>query len=326
MVTMDDIRAGADRIAPHVVRTPLLSSPRLDAAVGGRLLLKAECLQTTGSFKLRGAANAIAQLPCGTPGVVAYSSGNHAQAVAYAARAAGLPAVIVMPADAPRTKRERTAHWGAEIVAYDRAAQSREAIGEAIAAERGYALVLPFDHPHTIAGQGTAGLEAAEQCAAMGAAPDQALICCSGGGLAAGMGTAIRDAFPDCAVFTVEPERHDDMARSLTAGAPVANDAPPPSVCDALMAPRPGARTLPILMGLGARGVTVTDAEAMAGVALAAQELRVVCEPGGAVALAAAMAGRVPTAGRVTLAVLSGGNADADTLRGALNGLVNPFA
>ena len=317
-VTIQDIREAAVRIGDRVVRTPLLSSPRLDARVRGRVLLKAECLQTTGSFKLRGATNAISQLPPGTAGVVAYSSGNHAQGVACAAARAGLPAVIVMPADAPETKRARTEDWGAEVVLYDRATESREAIGEAIAAERGLALVLPFDHPHTIAGQGTAGLEAAEQCAEIGAVPDQTLVCCSGGGLAAGFGLAVRDAFPACEVITVEPEHHDDTARSLAAGRRLANEAPPPSVCDALMAPSPGAVTFPILAGLGARGVEVTDAEAMGAVRHAAEELRVVLEPGGAVALAAVLAGRVPTEGRTTLAVLSGGNADAATLRDAL--------
>ena len=317
-VTVRDIEEAAARIAGLVVTTPLLSSPRLDERAGGCVYLKAECLQTTGSFKLRGASNAVAQLPSGCPGVVAYSSGNHAQAVALAARRAGLPAVIVMPADAPPTKRERTEAYGAEVVLYDRETESREAIGGEIARTRGLALVPPYDHPHTIAGQGTAGLEAAAQMTAVGAAPDQALACCSGGGLAAGIGLAVRDAFPACEVVTVEPEGHDDTARSLAGGVRVPNEAPPPSVCDALLVPIPGEITFPILRALGARGVAVSDAEALAAMAYAAEELRVVLEPGGAVALAAILSGRVETRGRTTLAVLSGGNADAATIRRAL--------
>ena len=309
-LTAGDIQAAAARIAPHVLRTPLLRSPRLDARFGGTLLFKPECLQVTGSFKIRGATNAVLRLPQGTPGVVAYSSGNHAQAVALAASRAGLPAVIVMPADAPAAKRERTAAYGAEVRLYDRQAESREAIGEAIAAERGYALVLPYDHPDTMAGQGTAGLEAAEDAAALGLAPDLVLVCCSGGGLAAGVGTAVRARFPTCEVVTVEPQGFDDTARSLAAGRRLANEAGGASVCDALLVATPGARTFPVLQALGARGVAVSDAEALAAVRLAAEELRVVLEPGGAVALAAVASGRVEVAGRTLLIMLSGGNAD----------------
>ena len=309
-LTPADIEAAAARIAPHVLRTPLLRSPRLDARLGGRLLFKAECLQVTGSFKLRGATNAIRCLPEGTPGVAAYSSGNHAQAVALAAREAGLPAIIVMPADAPAAKRERTAGYGAEVVLYDREAESREAIGERIATERGYALVPPYDHPDTMAGQGTVGLEAAADCAALGLAPDAVLVCCSGGGLAAGVGVAVRDRFPACAVITVEPQGFDDTARSLAAGERVANEPGGRSICDALLVREPGALTFPVLKGLGARGVAVGDEAARRAVALAAEELRVVLEPGGAVALAAACEGLVETKGRTLLVILSGGNAD----------------
>ena len=309
-ITPDDIRAAAYRIAPYVIRTPLLRSPRLDARVGGRLFLKAECLQVTGSFKLRGATNAVRQLPGGTLGVVAYSSGNHAQAVALAAREAGLPAIIVMPADAPAAKRERTAGYGAEVILYDRQAESREAIGEEIAEARGYALVPPYDHPHTMAGQGTAGLEAADDLAAMGVTPDAVLVCCSGGGLAAGVGVALRERFPGCAVVTVEPEGFDDTARSLARGERVRNGESAGSVCDALLVPTPGALTFPVLRDLGARGVAVSDAAALRAVRTGAEELRVVLEPGGAVALAAALEGAVQTAGRTLLVILSGGNAD----------------
>jgi threonine dehydratase len=317
-VTAEDIAAAAARIAGQVAETPLLRSPRLDEAVGGTLLLKAECLQVTGSFKLRGAANAVAVLPAGTRGVVAYSSGNHAQAVALAARRRGLPSVIVMPVDAPRAKRERTAAYGAEVVLYDRLTQSREAIGTRLAEERGLALVPPYDHPPTIAGQGTAGLEAARQARAMGLTIDQVLVCCSGGGLAAGMGLALRQAFPACEIVTVEPRGFDDTARSLAAGKRLRNEPGPASLCDALLVPEPGTVTFPILQALGARGVCVTDEEAMAAVRTGLSELRVVLEPGGAVALAAALAGKVETRGRTTLVVLSGGNADEETLLAAL--------
>ena len=305
-----DIRAAAARIAPHVLRTPLLRSPRLDARLGGRAFFKAECLQITGSFKLRGATNAVRQLPTGTPGVVAYSSGNHAQAVALAAREAGLPAVIVMPRDAPAAKRARTAGYGAEVVLYDRETESREKIGETLARTRGYALVPPYDHPHTMAGQGTAGLEAADALHAIGVTPDAVLVCCSGGGLAAGVGTAVRDRFPACEVVTVEPEGFDDTARSLATGTRQANPAGGRSVCDALLVPTPGALTFPVLAALGARGVAVSDDAALRAVRTAAEELRVVLEPGGAVALAAALEGIVGAAGRTLLVILSGGNAD----------------
>lgn len=316
-VSYSDIQAAAARIDGLVVRTPLLSSPRLDDLVGGRVLLKAECLQTTGSFKLRGASNAVAQLPNDTPGVVAYSSGNHAQAVALATKRAGLPAIIVMPSDAPIAKRERTEGYGAKVRTYDRAEESREDIGREIAADLGYALIPPYDFAPTIAGQGTAGLEAAVQCRELGLVPDRLLVCCSGGGLAAGMGTAVKAAFPACPVITVEPEGHDDTARSLKAGRRLSNDGPLSSLCDALMAPLPGEVTFPILAGLGASGVAVSDTAAMRAVGYAARELKVVLEPGGAVALAAILEGAVAT-DDVTLAVLSGGNADDAILKRAL--------
>lgn len=316
-VTVQDIRAARHRIAPFAVQTPLISSPRLDDRVGGRMFLKAECLQTTGSFKLRGATNAVLQLPQGCPGVVAYSSGNHAQAVALAARRAGLPAVIVMPADAPQTKRDRTAAYGADVVLYDRATESREAIGEEIADRRGLALIPPYDHPRTIAGQGTVGLEACEQMAAAGAKADQVLICCSGGGLAAGVGLAVREAYPACQIITVEPEGHDDMARSLAGGERVANQSPPASICDALLVPTPGELTFAILKELGARGVSVSDDDARAAMSVAIDELRVVLEPGGAVALAASLFSGIAS-GRTSLVILSGGNADRAAIGAAL--------
>lgn len=317
-VTLDDIEAAAGRIAPHVLRTPILRADALDELAGGQVLCKAECLQGTGSFKLRGALNHILSLTEDEKirGVVAYSSGNHAQGVARAAKLAGVPAVIVMPADAPEAKRERTERDGAEVVLYDRETESREEIGQAIAEERGAKLVPPFDHPLTIAGQGTAGLELAED---VDAPLDQVLICCSGGGLAAGMGIAIRARHPEAKIITVEPEGFDDMARSLASGNRERNERRGGSICDALMVETPGAITLPLLGAMNARGVTVSDDEALAAIAFAAQEMKVVLEPGGAVALAAVVARKVETRGKTTALVLSGGNADAAILAQALN-------
>ncbi|MCQ8183916.1 threonine ammonia-lyase [Parvularcula maris] len=304
-------------IAPHILRTPLLRADALDEAAGGRVYCKAECLQLTGSFKLRGALNHLLSLTEEErhKGVVAYSSGNHAQGVARAAKIAGAPAAIVMPADAPLAKRERTARDGAEVILYDRETESREEIGAKLAAERGAKLVPPYDHPLTMAGQGTAGLELAED---IPDAPDQVLICCSGGGLAAGIGTAVRASYPNAEIITVEPEGFGDMAATLESGERRRNPAKGGSICDALLVETPGELTLPVLQTLGARGVTVTDDDALAAMAFAMRELRVVLEPGGAVALAAVLSGKVQTKGRTTALILSGGNADPELLLQAL--------
>ncbi|WP_031550197.1 threonine ammonia-lyase [Parvularcula oceani] len=320
MVAVSDVDAAAERLSGRVLPTPLLHSPRLDERFGGKVLFKAECLQLTGSFKIRGALNAIL---CLTEeeragGVVAYSSGNHAQAVAYAAKLTGLPAVIVMPKDAPETKRRRTAEYGAEVVLYDRETESREEMGAEIAAERRAALIPPYDHPATIAGQGTIGLEAAAQARAMGLALDQAVICCSGGGLASGIALALEREAPGCAILTAEPEGFDDTRRSLEAGERRENMPGARSICDALLIRTPGELTFPILKARGARGVTVSDAEALAAMRLGLEELRVVLEPGGAAAFAALLNGQVETPGRTTLVTLSGGNVDAERLESAL--------
>lgn len=317
-VTYADIETAARRIAPFIVRTPLLSAPGIDERAGGAVLAKAECLQGTGSFKLRGALNHILSLTEEEKprGVVAYSSGNHAQGVARAARLAGVPAVIVMPADAPEAKRERTLQDGAEVVLYDRNSESREAIGAKLAEERGAKLVPPFDHPLTIAGQGTAGLELAEDAAGP---IDQVVICCSGGGLAAGIGIAVRQRHPEAEIIIVEPEGFDDMARSLASGQRETNAARSGSICDALLVETPGVHTLALLKGLGARGITVTDEEALDAMAAAAREYKVVLEPGGAVALAAVLHGKVNCRDRRTVVILSGGNVDAAMLTKALS-------
>lgn len=320
MVTYDDVAAAAERLRPYIVRTPLLRSPLLDRRSGGAVFLKAECLQLTGSFKIRGALNRILQLSERERrrGVVAYSSGNHAQGVAMAARIAGVQAAIVMPDDAPQVKRERTRRLGAEIIAYDRLTESREDIALAFAEETGRVLVPPFDDPHIIAGQGTCGLEIVEEVARLGVDIDQVLVCCSGGGLAAGVGLALEARLPGTQIVTVEPNGFDDVKKSLIAGSRITNPPGAMSICDALLLPVPGAITFPIMKRLGMRGVSVSDREALGAIRYGADELRVILEPGGAVALAAVMSGAVDTAGKGTVAILSGGNVDASVFDRAM--------
>ena len=307
-----DIEAAAHRLAGHAVRTPLLGAPLLDREFGGRLLVKPECLQLTGSFKFRGAYNKISQLSDEQRknGVIAYSSGNHAQGVAAAASMYGAPAVIVMPADAPAIKIANTRAWGAEVVTYDRHGESREEVAGAIARKRGLTLVPPYDDPAIIAGQGTVGLEIAEECKARGIVPDAVVICCGGGGLSSGSAIALAAAFPGVDLHTAEPAGWDDTARSLAGGERVANQGLAPSLCDALLAPMPGALTFPINRDLMRSGAAVDDAEVVAAMAAANRHFKLVAEPGGAAALAAVLAGKVPVAGRTVVAVISGGNVD----------------
>ena len=309
------IDAAAQRIRGHVRETPLLSSPGLDAALGRRVLVKAECLQHTGSFKYRGAKSAITALMAGTPpaGILAFSSGNHAQGVARAAAEAGLPAVIVMPADAPQMKIDTTRSLGAEVVLYDRYSESREAIGEAIATERGFALVRPFDDPQVIAGQATVGLELARLLAAAGIAEDEVLVPCSGGGLSSGIALALDGAAPGLRVRTVEPAGFDDMRLSLAEGHRRGHPDAPPSICDALMSPMPGELTFPILSRLAGPGLAVSDDACRAAMALAFRHLKIVLEPGGAAALAAAMVHGASLGAEVAVAIGSGGNVDPET-------------
>ncbi|MEK9936655.1 MAG: pyridoxal-phosphate dependent enzyme, partial [Rhodobiaceae bacterium] len=232
-IGIDDIRAAATRIAPYTVRTPLVESPRLNDWLGFRLLVKAECLQHTGSFKLRGATNTVMSLPDSITDVVAYSSGNHAQAVARAASLRGMRAVIVMPQDAPVMKIEGTKAYGAEVVTYDRYTESREQIGGAIAAERGAELIPPFEDVRVMAGQGTVGLEIARQCAEMGTAPDHVISCCGGGGLIAGLSTAVRAELPAAKIWAAEPADFDDTVRSLASDRIETVDPAARSICDA---------------------------------------------------------------------------------------------
>jgi threonine dehydratase len=310
--TLADIETAAQRLAGHAVRTPLLEAPLLNDELGGRLLVKPECLQLTGSFKFRGAFNKISSLDEAArgAGVIAYSSGNHAQGVAAAARMFNVPAVIVMPADAPAIKIANTRAWGAEVVTYDRHGENREALAQAIAQERGLTLVPPYDDPAIIAGQGTVGLEIAQDCQARGLTPDAVVICCGGGGLSSGSAIALSAHFPDAALHTAEPAGWDDTARSLAAGERVANEGITPSLCDALMAPIPGEITFPINRDLMTSGAAVDDKEVIAAMLAANRSFKLVAEPGGAAALAVALAGKVPVAGRTVIAVISGGNVD----------------
>lgn len=313
-VASTDIDAAARVLAPYAVRTPLLSSPALDALTGGRIFLKPEVLQRTGSFKFRGAFNKLSSIPQSARGggVVAFSSGNHAQGVAAAAQILDMPATIVMPADAPRSKRERTKAYGAEVVLYDRAREDREAIAREIAGKRGATLVPPYDDPMVIAGQGTVGREIAEDLAALGVAPDIVVAPASGGGLIAGVATAIKARNPQAVIMCAEPQGFDDHARSLRAGAREPHHAQEPTICDALMASIPGVLTFAINQRLLTNGVTASDDEVRAAVAFAFRELKLAVEPGGAVALAALLAGKIEARGKNVVIVLSGGNVDTE--------------
>lgn len=303
-----DVEAAAERLKGVARRTPLLESEALNARVGGRLLLKAEPLQRTGSFKFRGAYNAISRRD--RRPVVAYSSGNHAQGVAAAARLLGVRATIVMPADAPAIKIEGTRAQGAEVRLYDREREIREEVGEEIAARTGAALVRPYDDPHVIAGQATAGLEIAEQAREAGARLDAALVPCGGGGLCAGCALVLTELCSGIEVRSVEPEGFDDTARSLAAGARQMNSSEARSFCDALLAPMPGELTFALNRRLLAGGLAVADVEVERAMALAFRDLKLVVEPGGAVALAAVLAGRFDAKGRTVAVMLSGGNVD----------------
>jgi threonine dehydratase len=312
--TAADIDAAALRLAGVALRTPLVTSPVLDAMTGGQIFLKAETLQRTGSFKFRGAYNKLAAIPLEQRlgGVVAYSSGNHAQGVAAAARLLGMPAVIVMPHDAPKPKRERTAALGAEVVLYDRERDDREAIAQRIAAERGAVLVPPYDDALIIAGQGTAGREIVEDLAALGLVPDVVVVTASGGGLTAGIAIAVKARVPQAVLYTAEPQGFDDHARSFRSGRREKNAALSGTICDALMARTPGEITFAINRTLVGQGVSASDEEVAAAVAFAFAELKLVVEPGGAVALAALMKGKIDVKGKVAVGVLSGGNVDPE--------------
>lgn len=319
-MNIDSIEAAQARIGAALRRTPLLSSPFLDEIAGRRVLVKPECLQHTGSFKFRGGMSALSALDpeVRQRGVIAFSSGNHAQGVALAARNFGVPAVIVMPSDAPAMKIANTRAYGAEVVLYDRERERREEIGDRRAAERGLTLIRPFDEPEVIAGQGTCGLEIAEQAAELGITQAEVLTCCGGGGLTAGIALALEAKAPGLRTRPVEPEGYDDTARSLRSGQRERNASEAGGLCDAILTPSPGALTFPVMHRLCGPGIVVRDDEVLRAMALAFARLKVVAEPGGAVALAAALFHGDVLEGDTAIATISGGNVDARVFARAL--------
>jgi threonine dehydratase len=319
--TADDVLAARRRITPHIIRTPMLRNAELDRRTGGTILIKPEVLQRTGAFKLRGATNALrcltqAQLK---RGVVTYSSGNHGQAIACAAQSHGIAATIVMPSDAPAIKRDSTASWGASIIAYDRACENREAIAREIVTRTGATLIPPYEHADVIAGQGTLALELADDAKAAGLVMDALLVCTGGGGLIAGCALALSAASPATRIYAVEPAGWDDTARSLTSGRRETNDLLGSTFCDALLTPTPGQLTFSINRHLLAGGFAATDPQVITAMQFAAASCKLVLEPGGAVALAALLAGIFDARGRTVGVVLSGGNIDLADFARVLN-------
>ncbi len=314
MINVSDIEAAAARIESIAVKTPLLYSPHLNDVVDGSVFLKPECLQRTGSFKIRGAYNFLSQLTNAQAanGVVAWSSGNHAQGVAAAGSILGIETAIVMPENAPTAKIENTRRLGGEVILYDRYTGNREAIAKALAAERNATTVPSYDHEHTIAGQGTVGLEIMSQASEMDLHVDQVLFPCGGGGLISGSAVAIKSADASTRVYPVEPIDFDDTVRSLISGVREKNNPDARSICDALQTESPGNITFDINRKLLEGGLTVTDDEVREAMRFAFKHLKLVVEPGGAVALAAILSGKIDTKGKTTVAVLSGGNVDAD--------------
>lgn len=323
MSDIAQIRAAAARAKGHVRQTPLLSAPALDDIAGRRVFAKAEVLQLTGSFKFRGAWSAVSNLPAAerAKGVLAFSSGNHAQGVAYAAALHGVQATIIMPADAPQAKIDNTRFYGAEVILYDRkGGEDRNVIGARLQEERGLPLIKPFDNADVIAGQGTCGLEIAQQAREAGIEKAEVLACCGGGGLSAGIALALEADAPQMRLRTVEPEGFDDTARSLAAGEICRNTGPEAGLCDAIVTPAPGQLTFPILNRLAGAGIVVSDDEVRAAMRAAYAHLKLVVEPGGAVALAAALFHGAALEGDTAIVTLSGGNVDPDLFADILRG------
>ena len=319
-VTLNDIQRAYQRIEGKIARTPLLNSPRLDAIADRKLWIKAEPLQVTGSFKFRGACSAISALPNETlkRGVVAYSSGNHAQGVALAAKVFGTQATIIMPHDAPANKVANTKAYGATVVHYERGVESREAIGERLAQAHGLHLIKPYDDANVIAGQGTVGLELAEQITDAGARATALLCCCGGGGLSSGIAVALSELRPEIRVHTVEPDGFDDTARSLALGERISNPTEQGSICDAIVTPTPGNLTFPLLQKHAGAGFAVSDDSVLGAMKTAFDTLKVVVEPGGAVALAAALDPQNLPDEKELIVILSGGNVDQALFQQAL--------
>ncbi len=319
-LNLEMIESAAARLAGRARRTPLLSSPFLDALAGRRVLIKPECLQHTGAFKFRGGWAAVSALSGNqrARGVITCSSGNHAQGVASAARAHAVPAVILMPSDAPALKIANTRALGAEVVLYDRARDDREAICARLREERGLHFISAYDNAEVVAGQGSVGLEIAEQAAEAGVRRAEVLVPCGGGGLSAGIALALEARAPQMRVRTVEPEGFDDTARSLASGRIETNPRATGSICDAILTPAPGALTFPVLQRLAGPGLAVSDDEALRAMAAAFARLKIVAEPGGAVALAAALFRGQDLDGEALIVVITGGNVDGAVFARAL--------
>lgn len=321
-ISFQDIVDAKNRIKEHIYRTPLLESQLLNKLAGRRIAIKAECLQHTGSFKFRGGTSAVTHLTQQqrNAGVIAFSSGNHAQGVALAAQNAGVKAVIIMPNDAPSLKIENTRHYGAEIVLYDRpGGENREEIGSRLAQERGLYLIRPYDNKEVIAGQGTCGLEIAEQTHAIGIRNADVLVCCGGGGLTAGIAISLEQTAPDFSVRPVEPHDYDDVIRSQISGSRELVDTDQTSICDAIVTPSPGELTFPIIKRLCKTGIRVTDNEALNAMATALKYLKITAEPGGAVALAAVLSHAEQIDADNVVCVVSGGNVDPVMIKRALD-------
>ncbi|UXN65598.1 threonine/serine dehydratase [Phyllobacterium sp. A18/5-2] len=319
-VGIADVEAAATRLEGQLVRTRLIESEALNARYDARILFKPECLQRTGSFKFRGAYNRISQF---TPkererGIVAFSSGNHAQGVASSARLFGIKAVIIMPSDAPQTKIANTRSYGAEVVFFDRYSESREAVAVPYIEERGMVLVPPYDDPSIMAGQGTIGLELIAEAGERGLTLDELFVPSGGGGLISGISVAVKAGSPQTRIWGVEPENFDDLRRSLIAGERVTNETGHRSICDAILTPQPGVLTFPINKHNLAGGIAVSDSAVRAAMRDAANHLKLIVEPGGCVALAALAAGEVDIRGKTVAVVLSGGNVDLDIYGGLI--------
>ena len=320
-MNIEMIEAAAERLNGHARVTPLLSSPYLDDIAGRRVLVKTEALQHTGSFKYRGAYSAISALSDNAlkTGVIAFSSGNHAQGIALAAQQHGAPAVMVMPSDAPTMKIENTKALGAEVVLYDRGSEDRDRIGAKLAEARGLTLIKPFDEPQVIAGQGTTGLEIAKQATAEGVTEAHVLVCCGGGGLTSGIALALEAKAAGLKARPVEPEKFDDVTRSLKSGRIERNARTSGSLCDAIITPSPGQITFPIMSRLCGPGIVVPEADCLRAMVQAFARLKIVLEPGGAIALAAALYHGDHLEGDAVIAVASGGNVDPEIFQRALS-------